>query len=69
MSNYTISNTKLNANRVFILQKSELEKRLDPAFYYELRNNKFEFAYPYKTISRIVKSYSGGTPNKSILDF
>ncbi|OQX78349.1 MAG: hypothetical protein B6D61_05775 [Bacteroidetes bacterium 4484_249] len=69
MSSYTISNTKLNPNRVFILQKSELEKRLDPAFYYELRNNKFEFAYPSKTISRIVKSYSGGTPNKSISDF
>ena len=65
MSTYTISNTKLNPNRVFILQKSELEKRLDPAYYYELRNNKFEFTYPSKTISRIVKSYSGGTPNKS----
>ncbi|MDA3871209.1 MAG: restriction endonuclease subunit S [Candidatus Marinimicrobia bacterium] len=33
MSTYTISNTKLNSNRVFILQKSELEKRLDPQFY------------------------------------
>jgi restriction endonuclease S subunit len=65
MSTYTISNTKLNPNRVFILQKSELEKRFDPAYYYELRNNKFEFAYSSKTISRIVKSYSGGTPNKS----
>ena len=69
MNTYTISNTKLNPNRVFILQKSELEKRLDPAFYFELRNNKFEFAYPSKTISRIVKSYSGGTPNKSNLDY
>ncbi|MCK4562653.1 MAG: restriction endonuclease subunit S, partial [Flavobacteriaceae bacterium] len=69
MNTYTISNTKLNPNRVFILQKSELEKRLDPAVYFELRNNKFEFAYPSKTISRIVKSYSGGTPNKSNLDY
>ena len=33
MSSYTISNTKLNPNRVFILQKSELEKRLDPFYY------------------------------------
>lgn len=32
MSNYTISTT-LDKNRVFILQKSELEKRLDPQFY------------------------------------
>jgi len=62
---YTLS-PSLNPNKVFILQKSELEKRLDPAFYYELRNNKFEFAHPSKKISRIVKTYSGGTPNKSI---
>ena len=33
MSSYTISNTKLNPNRVFILPKSELEKRLDPFYY------------------------------------
>ena len=33
MSSYTISNTKLNPNRVFLLQKNELEKRLDPFYY------------------------------------
>lgn len=32
MSSYTISKS-LNPNRVFILQKSELEKRFDPQFY------------------------------------
>lgn len=64
MSSYAISPI-LNKNRVFILQKSEMEKRLDPAFYYEIINNKFEFRHPTKTISRIVKSYSGGTPDKS----
>ena len=32
MSNYTISAT-LNSSRVFILQKSEIEKRLDPFYY------------------------------------
>lgn len=32
MSSYTIS-SKLNKNRVFILQKSELEKRFDPFYY------------------------------------
>ena len=31
--NYIIKNTKLNPNRVFILQKSEMEKRLDPFYY------------------------------------
>ena len=39
MSNYSISPT-LNKNRVFILQKSELEKRFDPQFYkQEYKNN------------------------------
>jgi len=33
MKLYTISNKKLNHKRVFILQKSELEKRLDPFYY------------------------------------
>ena len=33
MNTFTISNTKLNPNRVFILKKSELEKRLDPFYY------------------------------------
>ncbi|HAN18207.1 MAG: hypothetical protein A2X13_07515 [Bacteroidetes bacterium GWC2_33_15] len=33
MSNYTIQSTALNKSRVFILQKSELEKRLDPFYY------------------------------------
>ena len=32
MNSYTIS-PKLKSNRVFILQKSELEKRFDPQFY------------------------------------
>ena len=32
MSSYSIS-PKLKSNRVFILQKSELEKRFDPFFY------------------------------------
>lgn len=32
-STYKITNPSLNPNRVFILQKSEMEKRLDPQFY------------------------------------
>lgn len=68
INNYQIS-PQLNPNKVFILQKSEVEKRLDPAFYNELRTNKFEFSYPSKIISRIVKSFSGGTPDKSISSY
>jgi len=33
MNTYKITSTKINPNRVFILQKSELEKRLDPFYY------------------------------------
>lgn len=33
MSNYSIQSAALNKNRVFILHKSELEKRLDPFYY------------------------------------
>ncbi|MBK8442536.1 MAG: restriction endonuclease subunit S [Sphingobacteriales bacterium] len=33
MNRYTIQNPKLNPSKVFILQKSELEKRFDPFFY------------------------------------
>ncbi len=33
MRSYTISDIKLNPNKVFILQKSEIEKRLDPFYY------------------------------------
>ncbi|GHT41170.1 hypothetical protein FACS189437_07740 [Bacteroidia bacterium] len=37
--NYTIQNKNLDKNRVFILQKSELEKRLDPQTYHTERRN------------------------------
>jgi restriction endonuclease S subunit len=68
INNFQIS-PQLNPNKIFILKKSEVEKRFDPAFYYELRTNKFEFSHPSKTISRIVKSFSGGTPDKSIQSY
>ncbi|OQX18424.1 MAG: hypothetical protein BWK75_06660 [Candidatus Altiarchaeales archaeon A3] len=46
MSNFSISPT-LNKNKVFLLQKSEVEKRLDPLYYYEnvfgfLKTTKFQ---------------------------
>jgi restriction endonuclease S subunit len=39
MSTYKLTNNKLNPNRVFILQKSEIDKRFDPNSYrVEIRN-------------------------------
>ena len=61
MSSYTISK-KLNPKKVFILQKSELEKRFDPIFYahefneYENSLNK----KPHKKFSQILQSINNG---------
>jgi len=64
MSSYTISNT-LNKNRVFILQKSELEKRLDPFYYVpellELEKNILA-KKPKKLRNYVVSIASGATP-------
>lgn len=63
---YTIS-ASLNKNRVFILQKSELEKRLDPFFYVpeilELEK-KVLAKKPKKLRDYVIKVSSGATPKK-----
>lgn len=64
MSSYTISPT-LNKSRVFILQKSELEKRLDPFFYIPelLELEKKVLAKKPKKLRDYVKGLaSGATP-------
>lgn len=64
MSNYTISPT-LNKSRVFILQKSELEKRFDPFFYVPeiLELEKKALAKKPKKLRDYVKGLaSGATP-------
>ena len=65
MSSYTISNTQLNPNRVFILQKSEIEKRLDPFYYVPelLELERKVLAKRPKRLRDYVKSIaSGATP-------
>lgn len=62
MSNYTIQSTALNKSRVFILQKSDLEKRLDP-FYYAHEFNEYEKKLnkkPFKKFHQILKSINNG---------
>lgn len=65
MSNYTIQSTALNKSRVFILQKSELEKRLDPFYYVpellELEK-KVLAKEPKKLRDFVVGISSGATP-------
>jgi len=68
MSSYNISNIKLNPNRVFILQKSELEKRLDPSYYVpelvELEK-KVLAKQPKKLRDYVKRIASGATPKTS----
>lgn len=62
MSNYILSNPSLNPNRVFILQKSEMEKRLDP-MYYAHEYNQFDKKIskkPFKKFNQILKSINNG---------
>jgi len=65
MSSYTISNSALNPKRVFILQKSELEKRFDPKFYaIEYKDNLDKIKRnKYKRLGDIVK-FSSETWNQ-----
>ena len=68
MSNYTIKSAKLNPSKVFILQKSEIEKRFDPHFYlkeYKDICDKIK-KQNYKRIGDIVK-FSSETWNQ--IDF
>jgi restriction endonuclease S subunit len=65
MSSYKITNPALNPKRVFILQKSELEKRFDPFFYIpellELEK-KVLAKQPKKLRDYVLKVASGATP-------
>lgn len=65
MSTYKLTSTALNKNRVFILQKSELEKRFDPFFYVPelLELEKKVLAKKPKKLRDYVQSLaSGATP-------
>lgn len=62
MGNYTIQSTALNKSRVFILQKSELEKRFDPMYYaheYNLYDKKLS-KKPFKKFHQLLKSINNG---------
>ena len=65
MGNYTIQSTALNKSRVFILQKNELEKRLDPFYYVPVLlelEKKVLSKKPKKIRDYVVGISSGATP-------
>ncbi|OPZ27723.1 MAG: EcoKI restriction-modification system protein HsdS [Bacteroidetes bacterium ADurb.BinA174] len=65
INNYTIQSDKLNKSRVFILQKSEIEKRFDPFYYIpelvELEK-KILIKQPKKLRDYVMAISSGATP-------
>jgi restriction endonuclease S subunit len=67
MSTYKLTNNKLNLNRVFILQKSEIDKRFDPQFYtpdlLELQNL-VKKKQPKNLRGYVENISSGATPNR-----
>ena len=71
MSSYTISNPTINTKRMFILQKSEIEKRFDPEFYGHIFN-KYEkqlIKKPFKKFNQILKSINNGFDFREYKDF
>jgi restriction endonuclease S subunit len=62
MDSYTIQSKVLNKNRIFILQKSELEKRFDPLYYAHVFNEyeKKLINKPFKKFHQILKSINNG---------
>lgn len=62
MSSYTIQSEKLNPNKAFILQKSELEKRFDPQYYAHFFNEyeKKLIKKPHKKFLQLLKSINNG---------
>lgn len=71
MSSYLIQSAAVNKNRVFVLQKSEIEKRLDP-FYYIPELVELEKKILARRSQRLVKYVkniaSGATPKKDETD-
>ncbi|SNB41976.1 hypothetical protein LVDJXP189_1050002 [Flavobacterium psychrophilum] len=71
MSSYTITNNKLDKNKVFILQKSKFEKRFDPEFYGHIFNQyeKQLVKKPLKKFNKILKSINNGFDFREYKDF
>ena len=71
MSSYAISNPALNPKRVFILQKSELEKRFDPEYYGHIYNeyDKKLRLKPFKKFNQIIKSINNGFDFRDYKEF
>ncbi len=60
---------EIDNNKIFLVNTSKLEGRLDPSYNLALIKNKIHSVYPKYKIGQLSKSLSGGTPSKANLDF
>ncbi|MCI5127562.1 MAG: restriction endonuclease subunit S [Candidatus Electrothrix sp. AUS3] len=60
---------EVDGNKVFLVQSSEIEGRLDPAYNLALVKNKINSCFKKERIGKICRALSGGTPSKSNSSF
>jgi len=61
--NYTPS-THIDPNKVFLIQRSELDGRIDAAYIAQKIKTKRKYNYPTEKLNKLVRSLTGGTPSK-----
>lgn len=73
MSSYTIQSKNLDKNKVFILQKSELEKRLDPLYYAVnifgfLKTTKFQVKSIREVVQYTISGFGVGREDQDLTE-
>ncbi len=68
MAQFNLSDT-VDSNKVFLIKRSELEGRIDTTYNLALKKSLIKSKYPLKTLLKIHKSVSGGTPSKDIIEY
>ncbi len=66
MNNVDNSSKSLNT---FLINRSDLEGRLDVAYNHAIKYNTYKTAYPEQKLYKICKPYTGGTPSKDIPEY
>ncbi len=56
---------ELNKHKIFLVKRSELEGRVDPAYNLALIENKISSSFPKHKIKGLCKALTGGTPSKA----
>lgn len=59
----------IDPNKIFIINRSEIEGRLDPLYLSYFIKHKPKFRFKTIRLNKLAKSFSGGTPSKEIKEF